>query len=88
VIVSLASTVIAFFLFFSKNYDSLVDAFRFATFQVVSIITTTGFATADYELWPMGTQAIILLLMLLGGCAGSTSGGIKLIRCLSSANTA
>ena len=82
VIVSIASIVIAFFLFFSKNYGSLADAFRFATFQVVSIITTTGFATADYELWPMGTQAIILLLMLLGGCAGSTSGGIKLIRVL------
>ena len=81
-VVSIASIVIALFLFFSKNYDSLTDAFRFATFQVVSIITTTGFVTSDYELWPMGAQAIILLLLLFGGCAGSTSGGFKLIRVL------
>ncbi len=61
-------------------YKTYAEAFRYASFQVASILTTTGFATADYEQWPHLSQAIILLLMFFGGCAGSTSGGIKIIR--------
>ena len=61
-------------------YDSFVDALRFGAFQVVSIITTTGYVTADYELWPAYTQFILLLLMFVGACAGSTGGGIKNLR--------
>ncbi|MGI5881257.1 MAG: TrkH family potassium uptake protein, partial [Syntrophomonadaceae bacterium] len=58
------------------------EKFRAAVFQVVSIITTTGYATADFDLWaPMG-KGILLLLMLVGACAGSTSGGIKVGRYL------
>lgn len=53
-----------------------------ATFQVVCIITSTGFITADYDLWPILCQFIILLLMLMGACAGSTSGGMKVFRVL------
>lgn len=53
---------------------------RTALFQVVSVITTTGFATADYMLWPSFGIVIILFLMFVGGCAGSTAGGIKVIR--------
>ncbi len=49
---------------------------------MASIITTTGFGTADYELWPVFGQFILLFLMVLGGCAGSTSGGIKSVRFL------
>lgn len=55
-------------------------AFRHALFQVVSIATTTGYVSFDYELWPVGAQAILLLLMLVGGMAGSTAGGMKSIR--------
>ncbi len=63
-------------------YDTLSTAFRYAAFQVVSILTTTGFATADYEAWPPLTQVILFLCMFLGGCAGSTGGGIKCLRIL------
>nr|HPK06809.1 potassium transporter TrkG [Aminivibrio sp.] len=61
-------------------YDTVADALRFGAFQVVSIITTTGYVTADYELWPSYTQFLLLLLMFVGACAGSTGGGIKNLR--------
>ncbi|MGD9822298.1 MAG: TrkH family potassium uptake protein [Aminobacteriaceae bacterium] len=62
------------------TYDSLADALRFGAFQVVSIITTTGYVTADYELWPAYTQFLLFLLMFVGACAGSTGGGMKNLR--------
>lgn len=62
------------------NYPSWGDAVRFSTFQVASIISTTGFATADYELWLPLPQGVLLLCMFIGGCAGSTAGGIKCMR--------
>jgi trk system potassium uptake protein TrkH len=55
---------------------------RTAAFQVVSIITSTGFATADYDLWSTPAKLILFLLMFTGACAGSTTGGIKLVRIL------
>lgn len=63
-----------------KVYSSFSDALRYASFQVVSIITTTGYATADYELWPGLTQAILFFCMFLGASAGSTGGGVKCLR--------
>jgi trk system potassium uptake protein len=65
-----------------NNYDSLFDSFRFGVFQVVSILTTTGYATADYEQWTPFAQFTILILMFFGGMIGSTSGSIKQIRIL------
>ncbi|MGK7310892.1 MAG: TrkH family potassium uptake protein [Candidatus Longimicrobiales bacterium M2_2A_002] len=53
---------------------------RDALFQVVSVGTTTGFVTRDYELWPLGAQLILLTLMLMGGMSGSTGGGVKTVR--------
>ncbi|HNY49470.1 MAG TPA: TrkH family potassium uptake protein [Smithella sp.] len=61
-------------------YPRLLDAFRYASFQVVSIITTTGFATADYEKWPDFSQLVLFFCMFLGSMAGSTGGGIKIMR--------
>lgn len=61
-------------------YPSLIDAFRYAVFQVASIITTTGYVTADYGEWPLFSQGIIVLLMFIGTCAGSTGGGMKVSR--------
>ena len=58
----------------------LERAFRNALFQVVSIATTTGFISHDYELWPESTHLVLLLLMFVGGMAGSTAGGMKVIR--------
>ena len=61
-------------------FDSLFDAFHHAAFQVASIITTTGFATTDFNLWPSFSKTILVLLMFVGACAGSTGGGIKVSR--------
>lgn len=61
-------------------YDSFGKAFQYASFQVVSIVTTTGFATADYETWPGLSQAIIFICMFIGASAGSTGGGMKCAR--------
>jgi trk system potassium uptake protein TrkH len=64
-----------------KNFTSSVEeAFRLSFFEVSSIITTTGYGTADSDLWPLSVKMLLLLLMLMGGCAGSTGGGMKVIR--------
>ncbi|MDH5560436.1 MAG: TrkH family potassium uptake protein, partial [Deltaproteobacteria bacterium] len=70
------------FILFTHNGNSNGKIFRDASFTFVSILTTTGFGTVDYEGWPMYGQFILLFAMLLGGCAGSTSGGIKNVRIL------
>ncbi len=61
-------------------YDSFGELLRTSAFQVSSIVTTTGYATADFNLWPTLSKTIILLLMLSGSCAGSTAGGFKISR--------
>ena len=63
-------------------YATLGETVRHAAFQVGSIMTTTGFATADFDLWPSFSKSILLLLMIVGACAGSTGGGIKCVRVL------
>ena len=63
-------------------YDSMWTSLRYAAFQVMSIITTTGYGTADFEQWPALSQFILVTLMFYGGCAGSTSGGMKQVRFL------
>lgn len=79
-IVLSSSVVIAMFLI--EDYGTFGTAFRYAFFQVSSIITTAGHITANYDLWPMFTQCILFLLMFTGACAGGTNGGIKLSRVL------
>jgi trk system potassium uptake protein TrkH len=59
-----------------------LDAARHASFQVVSIITTTGFATTDFALWDDRAKAVLVALMFIGGCAGSAAGGPKVVRVL------
>ena len=63
-------------------YPTLRETFRHAAFQVSSIMTTTGFATTDFDQWPSFSKAILLSLMVVGACAGSTGGGIKCARVL------
>ena len=63
-------------------YGSLGEAFRHAFFQVGSIITTCGYATTDFDLWPETSKMILVLLMFIGACAGSTGGGFKISRLL------
>ncbi|MCR5449292.1 MAG: TrkH family potassium uptake protein [Solobacterium sp.] len=66
----------------SGMYANIGEAVHHSAFQVASIISTSGFATADFDLWPNFSKAILMLLMIFGACAGSTGGGIKTIRLL------
>jgi trk system potassium uptake protein TrkH len=61
-------------------YPTAGRALRAASFQVVSVMTTTGFTTADFDLWPGFSKLLLIMLMFAGGCAGSTAGGIKVAR--------
>ncbi|SFE27620.1 TrkH family potassium uptake protein [Peptostreptococcus sp. D1] len=61
-------------------YNSISDSLRYSAFQVASIITTTGFMNTDFNLWPQFSKSILLILMIVGACAGSTGGGIKVSR--------
>ena len=63
-------------------FTNLIDAFQSASFQVASIITTTGFATTDFNLWPQLSRTLLVIIMFIGACAGSTGGGIKVSRIL------
>ncbi len=64
------------------TYESLGESLRAAFFQGTSIMTTTGFYTADFNAWPATSRILLVLLMFVGGCAGSTGGGVKNIRIL------
>ena len=63
-------------------YQNFTEAIRYSSFQVSSVITTTGYSTVDFNLWPDFSKAILFILMFLGGCAGSTAGGLKLSRAI------
>jgi trk system potassium uptake protein TrkH len=73
-------TVVVSFDILGSVYAAIGEALQYGVFQVVSIVTTTGFATADYEKWPAMSQLILLLCMFLGASAGSTGGGMKCLR--------
>ena len=62
------------------QYDTIAESLRFASFQVASLLTTTGYVTADYQLWPTAAMAVLFILMFIGGSAGSTAGGVKVVR--------
>jgi trk system potassium uptake protein TrkH len=76
----LVFTLVVTWNLYGAVYDRIDHALRHAAFQVVSIITTTGYATADYELWPGASQIILLICMILGASAGSTGGALKCLR--------
>jgi trk system potassium uptake protein TrkH len=80
VIYLLATTVITISLVSDGRYETVGTALRYGAFHSASIMTTTGFAIDDYSLWPPITHAVLLSLMFIGGCAGSTGGGIKVTR--------
>jgi len=77
-IVAIAVTVVAFNI--SELYGTFEEIMRTSVFQVASIISTTGYATADFNLWPGLSKAVLLVLMFVGACAGSTAGGLKVSR--------
>lgn len=79
-LVTIAILVVTANLYFSGYYSTFPKALRMAAFQVCSLSTTTGFATADTNLWPSGSIGILILCSLVCGCSGSTSGGMKMDR--------
>lgn len=70
---------VSFILFRQELYPGIWESLRYGTFQVVSILTTTGFTTADYELWPQSSQMFLFVVCFVGACAGSTTSGIKVV---------
>ncbi len=76
----IAISVILIAINITQFYSGFAESLRYSFFQVSSIITTTGFATADFNLWPTFSKIILLLLMFFGACAGSTGGGMKISR--------
>ncbi len=80
------ATIVGFFcgistliLWMNGTYDRFFDALRHASFQIISLLTTTGFTTADYELWPQSVQMLLYVVCFIGACAGSTTSGIKIV---------
>jgi len=71
--------IVTWILWEESTYNSFSDAARYATFQVMSLLTTTGFTTADYEKWPQSAQMFLYAVCFIGACAGSTTSGIKVV---------
>ena len=76
------ASIVAIVLNIRHLYPTLEETIRHASFTVSTIITTTGFATTDFDLWPAFSKGIIMFLMVIGACAGSTGGGLKVARLL------
>ncbi len=79
-ILGMVSLLLGIMLVGEMGWNQWSTALRDSTFQVVSIMTTTGFTTVDYQVWPPVGHTMLLLLMIIGGCSGSTSGGMKVVR--------
>ena len=77
-----ASIVLIAVYLWGDTYQTFSQALRFAAFQVVSLISSTGYATADFLYWGPFAQAVLVAIMICGGCAGSTAGGIKCVRAM------
>jgi trk system potassium uptake protein TrkH len=81
-ILAITSVMLTLFLIDIYPENSVVDNIRVAAFQNLSILTTTGFASVDFEAWGESAKTVLLILMFIGGCSGSAGGGIKVIRLL------
>lgn len=81
-IFAVATAAISVILVSKGVHSNFLVSLRHAAFQVASVLTTTGFATEDFAAWPQGAGAILFLLMFIGGCSGSTGGGMKVVRVL------
>jgi trk system potassium uptake protein TrkH len=81
-VLAAGTVVITAGILLSASAGSAGEALRHSVFQILSITTTTGFVTADFNAWPGGLRALLVVLMFFGGCAGSTGGGLKQVRIL------
>lgn len=73
---------VAFSLIATSTYGHVIDSIRYSVFQVTSILTSTGYTTADFSVWPLHIPLLLAMLSFTGGCAGSTAGGMKVLRIL------
>lgn len=73
------SLSVSLVLYSSSTYPDFLESLRYGTFQVMSLLTTTGFTTADYELWPQAAMMFLFVVCFVGACAGSTTSGIKVV---------
>lgn len=81
-IIGISTAAAAAYTYFSGVFGSIGESIRYSVFQCVSIMTTTGYCTTDFDLWPSFPKMVIFLLFFVGGCSSSTGGGIKVIRAL------
>lgn len=81
-IIAISTLLISINLYATDTIGNIVTSFRYSLFQTATIISTTGFVTANYDLWPTFCKMILLILMFIGGCSCSTGGGLKVIRIL------
>ena len=81
-IIAIGTILIGFILALSNTDSNLLTSFRDSFFQVTSFITTSGFALKDYTIWPQTSTYVLIMLMVIGGCAASTTGSIKIMRIL------
>jgi trk system potassium uptake protein len=79
-IFGLATVFVAVSLYWSQAYDGAGESLRYAAFQAASILTSTGYGTATFAAWPLHIPLVLVILSFTGGCAGSTAGGIKVLR--------
>jgi trk system potassium uptake protein TrkH len=82
IIIAGAVTLVTLTLWIAREYPSLLESLRYASFQVVSAMTTTGFTTATFAHWPLLLPVLLVFASFIGGCAGSTAGGMKMMRVL------
>lgn len=80
ILLGTAAVVFSGMMFADADFESFASSIRYGLFQIVSILTTTGFGTSDFDSWNHFNRGLLLLLMFVGGCAGSTGGGMKVIR--------
>ena len=78
-ILALFCLAVSLILWFQGSYTTFGESLRYGTFQVTSLLTTTGFITADYEIWPQAAQMFLFAVCFIGACAGSTTSGIKIV---------
>lgn len=80
ILVIVTALVIGWVLYQDGHYGSLAHTIRFGLFEVVSVVTSTGFGVSDFSVWPLMLPVLLMFISFVGGCAGSTAGGIKVIR--------
>jgi trk system potassium uptake protein TrkH len=79
-VVAILVAAIAVILYQTGAKETLMDSFRVAAFEVASVITNTGFGVEDFSLWPLALPVVLIFASIMGGCAGSTAGGMKVVR--------